>query len=359
MQVSYSASFAAILAETKSTLAVSTYQSGKLMLISSLNGKHVVQFAKNLPRPMGIAINDKGLMAVACKSTVEVFGNHRSLALTFPKEPRKYDGMFFPRATYYTGQADMHDIAWHEGGLIGVNTAFSCLSRITHHASFEPFWQPEFITDLVPDDRCHLNGLAMDDGQPKYVSLLGRSNVKQGWRENKLESGLIIDIQTGEVVADQLAMPHSPRVFNGQLFFLLSGVGEIYRYDPSTKKIYLYAEGEGFVRGMTQLGGYLIVALSTVRESSRSFGDLPVVGRNHRAGLLVYELESGAKVADFFWEEQIKEIFDVHVLSGVRRGVMLDKKGEIPKRAVAIDADRYFWKKEEAPKSDEKPANQG
>ena len=43
----------------------------------------------------------------------------------------------------------------------------------------------KFLTALVPEDRCHLKGLAMDGGRPAFVTAVSRSDVADGWRERR------------------------------------------------------------------------------------------------------------------------------------------------------------------------------
>jgi len=64
---------------------------------------------------------------------------------------------------------------------------------------------------VVPEDRCHLNGLAVVDGQPKYVTALGTTDTPGGWRERKADGGVLLDVESGETLIDNLSMPHSPR----------------------------------------------------------------------------------------------------------------------------------------------------
>ena len=45
-----------------------------------------------------------------------------------------------------------------------MNTLFSCLAGLDSRYSFVPRWRPPFISALAAEDRCHLNGLAMVDG---------------------------------------------------------------------------------------------------------------------------------------------------------------------------------------------------
>ena len=59
---------------------------------------------------MGIGVKGDR-MATATKDEVIVLTNSRGLAVNYPKQPNKYDGLYIPMATYYTGQVDIHDIA--------------------------------------------------------------------------------------------------------------------------------------------------------------------------------------------------------------------------------------------------------
>lgn len=96
-------------------------------------------------------------------------------------------------------------------GLWLVNTRFSCLCTIDSKHSFVPRWRPRFVSGLSPEDRCHLNGLGMRDGRPRYVTALGQTDERGGWRANKRDGGCLIDVDSGEIISQRLSMPHSPR----------------------------------------------------------------------------------------------------------------------------------------------------
>jgi len=67
-----------------------------------------------------------------------------------------------------TGDVDAHELAVDgQDRLIFVNTKYSCLATLDTVHSFKPLWKPRFISKLAPEDRCHLNGLAMKDSAPK------------------------------------------------------------------------------------------------------------------------------------------------------------------------------------------------
>ena len=51
------------------------------------------------------------------------------------------------------------------------NTLFSCLAAASPTHTFRPLWRPPFVSRLAPEDRCHLNGLALRDGEPRYVTI--------------------------------------------------------------------------------------------------------------------------------------------------------------------------------------------
>ena len=68
-------------------------------------------------------------------------------------------------------------------------------------------WRPPFITALAAEDRCHLNGLAIVDGRPGFVTALGTTDTRDGWRANKPHGGCILDVATGEIITRGLSPP--------------------------------------------------------------------------------------------------------------------------------------------------------
>ena len=125
----YSSHVAELLLKLNCTLAISTYQAGKLIFISPKDENSLVQLPRTFDKPMGIALNEeRGQLGLACKTTVELFQNSKELALHYPKGPGKYDALFMPRVSYNTGGIDIHDLRFGDNGEIyGVNTLFSCL----------------------------------------------------------------------------------------------------------------------------------------------------------------------------------------------------------------------------------------
>lgn len=301
------------------SLLVSTYQAGKLVIVRVQDGKLNTHF-RNLHAPMGLAVAD-GRLAIGTKNHVWEFHNQPAVAKKV--EPAgTHDACFIPRVVHTTGDIRVHEIGWAGDDLWVVNTRFSCLCTLDREYSFVPRWRPKFVTALSPEDRCHLNGLCItgDPPRPKYVTCLGATDTAGGWRANKRDGGLLLDVSTQEVVARGLSMPHSPRVYDSKLWLLESGVGGLGYLDPSTGKVESVATLPGFTRGIDFVGPFAFVGLSQVRETA-AFSGLPVTElpvEERACGVWVVDLRNGSTVGFIRFEEGVQEIFAVHALIGVR-----------------------------------------
>ena len=202
-----------------------------------------------------------------------------------------------------------------EAELWAVNTRFSCLCTFDGLHSFVPRWRPDFISAYAAEDRCHLNGLALRDGQPRYVTALGTADTKGGWREHKADGGVLIDLQSNTLIGQGLCMPHSPRWHQDRLWFLESGRGSLSTLDPETGETSLIAEMPGFTRGLDFIGKYALVGLSQVRESL-VFSGLPItrVREERNCGVWVIDTDNGEIAGMLRFEDQVQEVFAVQVL---------------------------------------------
>jgi uncharacterized protein (TIGR03032 family) len=262
----HTTSLPALLEQLGCSLLVTTYQAGKLVVLRNDGGVLNTHF-RNLNRPMGLAL-DGGRLAVGCSVDVWEFHNVPAVcpkldaSVAYPTHGAKHDACFLPRRSHCTGDVQIHEMTWADGELIFVNTAFSCLARRSDENSFEPVWRPQFVDTLLPGDKCHLNGLAVRDGRVCYVTALGETNAPGGWREHKCDGGVLIDVESGEIVASGLSMPHSPRWHNGKLWLLESGDGSIGMVDLDTGSYEAIARFPGFTRGLSFCGPLAFVGLS-------------------------------------------------------------------------------------------------
>ena len=203
------------------TLVFSTYQAGKVIFIRATSPEKIEQHALDFPRPMGLAVSDQRI-AVATRDEVVVLAN---TSVGESTEPQHLDsgtligaaeGTYVQEKTYFSGEIDTHDLAWGKEGLWAINTLLSSMALADDSSSFESQWRPPFVSDIAPEDRCHLNSMAMVDGQPEYVTAFGKVDTFEGWRENRVSGGILMNVPSGEIVLEGLPMPHSPRMYDGE-----------------------------------------------------------------------------------------------------------------------------------------------
>jgi len=314
----HTANFPALLRRLGASLLVTTYQAGKLVLVRE-EGDHLNTHFRGFPAPMGLALHDDRL---AIGTGMQIWEFHNVPAVTAKLDPRGgHDACFLPRSCHFTGNVQGHEMAWGNDELWFVNTRFSCLCTLDRMYSFVPRWRPPFISALEPSDRWHLNGLAMVDGQPRYVTALGDTDTMAGWRKNKARGGVLIAVPSGEIVAQGLSMPHSPRWHAGRLWVCESGTGTLGFIDPNTKIYQPVAVVPGFTRGLDFAGNLAFVGLSQVRESA-VFSGIPITERLNESertcGVCVVDLNTGQTVALLRFETAVQEVFAVQVLPGKR-----------------------------------------
>jgi uncharacterized protein (TIGR03032 family) len=316
-------SFPELLHRLGITLVVSTYQSGRVVLVRAENATALNTHFRLFRSPMGIAAAS-GRIAIGTER--EVWDYRNVPAVTARLDPAgKHDACFVPRKIHVTGDIRIHEIGYAQGELWIVNTRFSALATLDADSSFVPRWRPPFITRLAAEDRCHLNGMAIVDDRVRYVTALGATDTAGGWRENKASGGLLLDVPSGEVVLRGLSMPHSPRQFGGRFFILESGKGTIAAADLRAGRIETIVELPGFTRGLAFAGPYAFVGLSQVRESN-VFGGIPLTERvaERQCGVYAVDLRSGAVAGFLRFEGDVREIFDVQVLPGLRWPELLE-----------------------------------
>jgi len=325
----HTAGFAGILRQLGISLAVSTYQAGKLIFIRA-DGDTLNTHFRDFASPMGLAY-DPGSerLAVGARAQVWEFRNHCQVA---PKlDPVGHcDAAFLPVRCHASGDIRIHEIAWIGDEIWAVNTRFSCISTFDHLHSFVPRWRPPFVSALSPDDRCHLNGMAVSDGAIRYVTCLGRTDSAGGWRDGKANGGCLLDYPSGEVVLGGLSMPHSPREYQGKLWILESGIGALSVVDPVAGTREVVIKLPGFTRGLDFCGPFAFVGLSQVRESA-VFSGIPLVEAvpDRSCGVWVVDLRSGELVAFLQFEGSVQEIFAVQVLPDKRFPDLINEPGEV------------------------------
>jgi uncharacterized protein (TIGR03032 family) len=327
----HTSNFPGLLEQLGISVLVTTYQAGKLVVLRSA-GTSVNTHFRDLPRPMGMAA-DPTRLAVGVAQEIRQYRNMTPVCRRLDP-PGRHDACYLARAAHLTGDIDIHEMAWAGDELWFVNTRFSCLCTLNGVHSFVPRWRPPFVSALAPDDRCHLNGLAVapavglpspQQGEglslaPRWVTALAAADTPQGWREHKKDGGVLMDVPSGEIVVRGLSMPHSPRWVGGRLWLLESGTGGVGHVDLAAGRYHDIAQLPGFTRGLDIYGGLAFVGLSQVRESA-VFSGIPIAERalaERNCGVWVVDLRTGQTVAFLRFEDAVQEVFAVQVLPGLR-----------------------------------------
>lgn len=310
-------------------LALTTYQIGKLFLIGLKSRDVLSVFERTFDHCMGLCASPDA-QTIWLSSRYQIWrleGAPTETARPGSEDnlSQPFDIAYVPQVGYTTGHVDVHDMAPDaDGRLIFVNTLFSCLATLSETASFRPLWRPPWVTALAPEDRCHLNGMAMRDGRPAFVTAIAPTDAAGGWRDRRRDGGCVVDVASGETVVGGLSMPHSPRWHAGQLWLLNSGTGEIGRADVQSGRFEPVAFCPGYLRGLAIVGDFAVVTLSKPRYAT--FHGLPLeelLARRRvdpQCGLQVIDLSSGQVAHRLRLEgDLVTELYDVAVLRGIRR----------------------------------------
>jgi hypothetical protein len=347
LRAAHTVNFPPLLRQLGASLLMTTYQAGKLVMVRD-EGDHLNTHYRTFSSPMGLALANGG-SKLAISTTLQVW-KFRDVPSVARKLSGVHDACYLPRSSHVTGNVQIHEMAWgvrrqgsedrgQESGVRGpgssaspltpdscslipelwfVNTRFSCLATLDAEASFTPRWRPPFVTELEPSDRCHLNGLAMVNGKPKYVTALGETNEPAGWRANKARGGILMDVESGEIICRGLSMPHSPRWHGGRLWVCESGSGTLGVVDLNTGRYEAVAAAPGFTRGLEIEGDLAFVGLSQVRESA-VFSGISITERlapeERMCGVCVVDLSRGEPVALLKFTSGVQEVFAVSLLA--------------------------------------------
>ena len=307
----YTNSFVDILEKFGLSVIVTTYQAGLVMSLSAKDRKPLIDYA-SFPKPMGMTAKRDKVWAGLGHEIWE-FVNFKEAAKQI--EPKgTYAAAYIPLNIHNSGDIDIHEMEYCNGELYFINTKFSCLCKYDPNHSFKPIWKPPFISDLLPVDKCHLNGLAIKENRPKYVTALGRSDEPLGWRKNKQNGGILMDIENNDILIEGLSMPHSPRWYRGKIWYQESGKGTLSYFDPITKEKVDVVQIPGFTRGLTFAGDLAFVGVSKVRESA-TFGALPITKLEKRvAGVWIVHTTAKKILGYFAFERGVDEIFAVNLV---------------------------------------------
>lgn len=325
------------MAEQHVSLAFTTYQAGKLFLLGINPEGKLSVFERTLNRCMGMWSDAQSLYI----STLYQLWRFENV-LAEGELSNGYDRVYVPQVGYITGDLDIHDIAVDvNGDVVFANTLMSCLARVSQTHSMSPCWTPPFISRLAVEDRAHLNGLAMRDGKPAFVTCVSQSDVADGWRDRRSDGGVVIDVASNETIVSGLSMPHSPRWYQDKLWLLDSGNGYFGYVDIDKGDFIRVAFCPGYLRGLAFIGDFAVIGSSLPRDNKTFQGlrlekELKQRDAEPRCGLFVVDLKTGEIPHWLRMEGLVTELYDVCTLAGVRRPMAIGFQNDEIRRMISI-----------------------
>ena len=342
LEVLCSREFSGWLTNHRISLGLTTYQSGKLFLLGVRPDAQISVFERTFDRCMGLGIEPDGQRFwLSTRYQLWQFVNLLAPGVEF----EGYDRLYLPKIGHTTGDIDIHDVVTEDTGrVVFCNTKFNCLATLHDRDSFIPLWKPKFISTMLPEDRCHLNGLTLENGKAAYVTAVSQSDVVDGWRDRRRDGGVVIDVRSGEIVVSGLSMPHSPRMHQGKLWLLNSGKGQFGYVDLKTGKFESIAFCAGYLRGMAFVGDYAVVGLSRPRHDKTFTGlalDDELARRDATAqcGLQVIDLKTGSVAHWARFEGVVAELYDVGIIPNAVRPRLVGFKSDEISRLVSPGAE--------------------
>lgn len=342
LELSGSRQLTSWMAEQRVSLGFTTYQTGKMFLIGLKPDGRLSVFERTFNRCMGMCTANDG-QTLWMSSLYQLWRFENVL------EPGQvadgYDRLYVPQLGYTTGDIDVHDVAIDKDDrVLFITTLFGSLGTVSETHSFAPIWRPPFLSKLAAEDRCHLNGLALQDGRAKYATAVSQSDVADGWRDRRRDGGVVVDIETNDIVAEGLSMPHSPRWYRDELWCLDSGNGQFGKIDLDAGRFEPVAFCPGYLRGLGFHGDFAVAGLSRPRHNKTFSGlnlddELVAHDAEPRCGLQVIDTRTGDVVHWLRIEGIVEELYDVIVLPDVVRPMHLGFRSDEIRRTLSIAPD--------------------
>lgn len=323
--------FAQWLIDNRVSLLISTYKQHKLLCLGLQEDGNLSLFFTDLLRPMGIYYDEK---------TQTIYSSNLGNIIQYENVGEnmtiigKFDALFVPKRIDLCPDIDIHDIRYSEkyDKIFFVSPVYNSVLTVSKHKSFDVFWTPNFISKthngkLSREDRCHLNGIALVNGLPKYVTAACTRDYYYAWKEHHGE-GVVIDIETNEIVCGNLYAPHSPGWYKDRLYIGEAGTGYFGYVDLQKKEFVPKKFLPGFIRGITFVNNYALVTLSKDRHCV-CFADIPLGktlqenGQSSMCGFCVINLES-FDIIEYLEFSGVDEVYDIVALPNIMRPRIAD-----------------------------------
>lgn len=293
------------LCKNSIVIAVSTYFSGDVILLGPNSEQVGIAIKVPFKYSSGLFCDEdrlivgfqSGLKEIICNDLGDVSVNNIDLSEDF----------------------DIHDV-FLSGNKKNyfVNTTYSCIS-IVEEGAIKNLWKPPFITEFVPEHRCHLNGFTFKDDKPAFATSISTSDEADGWKGRRYDTGALINIDSNQIIVSSLSMPHSPRVHGEDVWIIDTGRAVLKKFTSSGRLMSKIDGLRGFGRGLGLSGGYAFVGLSQARDE-RGFDGLElknILGKDSRGitGIQVFDIDTGEENCYSQFPQNYSEVFDVSIVN--------------------------------------------
>lgn len=314
------------LRENKCNIVVSCYRKNRLFCIGMQGSGHVSTYFATVLRPMGLAYDDTdGTILSSERGNITTFKCKGSE--TCPQYGY-FDKLYLPTHVFLSSDTDIHDLRiGADSKLYYVSARFNSICMPSTENSFDVHWIPPWIStvDGMPpaEDRCHLNGMAIVDGLPRFVTSSCISDYSGAWREHHGE-GVVYDILNETIVASGLWAPHSPNWYDGKLWIAEAGTGQFGYVDLVERKFVAKKFLPGFIRGITIYNNFALINTSMDRHDY-AFKDLPLghlveqSGARVRSGVWIIDMNTFDVRHTFEFIDPTSELYDIIVLPDTDR----------------------------------------
>lgn len=182
----------------------------------------------------------------------------------------------------------------------------------------------------------------MDGTRSVYASMTSTSASLERWRGDRREGGIVMDLATNKTIASGLSMPHSPRLYDGNLWVQNSGHGTLCTVDQHSGTMTEVAFCPGFARGLTFIGRYAVIGTSLPRRNVVFEGlaldnVLTKSGTTPNCALQIVDIDTGQTVHWLRFEHTIEELYDIEILPDVCQPEAIGFQGEAIETYVTVE----------------------
>jgi uncharacterized protein (TIGR03032 family) len=320
------------MSENNCSLFVSSYKQHEVYSLGLTQNNEISIWVTKLARPMGLGFDEKNEKSLYLSNLGHIF-RYEEMGPEEDKQFGVFDKNYYPENCNIAGDLDIHDLSASDGEVYYISALFNSIVQPSMSKSFSLFWKPPWISlkegnMLAAEDRCHLNGMCLENGLPRYVTSACRGDFVGTWRDRTNE-GIVYDIWNEEVLCENLWSPHSPRLYQDKLWVLQSGTGELGYIDRENKTFVPKVFLAGFLRGLSFINNYAVVSSSLDRHD-HAFRNLPLgkileeKGLTAKCGLWVVNLTTFNIEHYLEFQEPCTELYEVICIPNTRRPRVYD-----------------------------------